>query len=68
MAAGPTGRVVGIDLADRLLDRARDKARQQNLSNVAFRHKRIWRTLATRMAVLGLEISKDWSREQESIT
>jgi len=36
-AVGPTGRVVGIDLADRLLERARDKALQQSLSNVEFR-------------------------------
>src|SRR5690349_10101521 len=34
---GPTGRVVGIDLADRLLNRARDKAQRQSLSNVEFR-------------------------------
>lgn len=37
IAVGPTGRVVGIDLADRLLDRARDKAHRQSLSNVEFR-------------------------------
>jgi ubiquinone/menaquinone biosynthesis C-methylase UbiE len=36
VAVGPTGRVVGIDLADRLLDRAREKALQQGLSNLEF--------------------------------
>src|SRR5215472_11913985 len=36
-AVGPTGRVIGADLADRLLDRAREKARQQGLFNVEFR-------------------------------
>jgi ubiquinone/menaquinone biosynthesis C-methylase UbiE len=34
---GPTGSVVGVDLADRLLDRAREKANQQGLTNVEFR-------------------------------
>ena len=36
-AVGPTGRVFGVDLADRLLDRARDKSRQHGLSNIEFR-------------------------------
>jgi ubiquinone/menaquinone biosynthesis C-methylase UbiE len=36
IAVGPNGRVIGVDLADRLLDRAQDKARHQNLSNVEF--------------------------------
>jgi ubiquinone/menaquinone biosynthesis C-methylase UbiE len=34
---GPTGLVLGIDLAERLLDRARDKARARGLGNVEFR-------------------------------
>ena len=34
----PAGRVIGVDLAERLLDLARDKAKQQNLRNVEFRH------------------------------
>jgi ubiquinone/menaquinone biosynthesis C-methylase UbiE len=34
---GPTGRVVGIDLAERLLDRARNKAGQESLWNIEFR-------------------------------
>jgi ubiquinone/menaquinone biosynthesis C-methylase UbiE len=37
IAVGPTGSVIGVDLADRLLDRARDKARRQGLSNAEFR-------------------------------
>jgi len=37
MAVGAAGRVVGIDLSDRLLDRARIKAVQLGLSNVEFR-------------------------------
>ena len=37
MAVGPTGHVVGVDLADQLLHRAREKARQRSLSNVEFR-------------------------------
>ena len=37
IAVGPTGPVIGVDLADRLLDRAREKARRQGLSNVEFR-------------------------------
>jgi ubiquinone/menaquinone biosynthesis C-methylase UbiE len=36
-AVGPTGLVIGVDLADQLLDRARKKAQQQGLSNVEFR-------------------------------
>jgi ubiquinone/menaquinone biosynthesis C-methylase UbiE len=36
-AVGPTGSVVGADLADQLLDRAREKARRQGLTNVEFR-------------------------------
>jgi ubiquinone/menaquinone biosynthesis C-methylase UbiE len=36
-AVGPTGLVIGADLANRLLDRAREKARQQGLFNVEFR-------------------------------
>jgi ubiquinone/menaquinone biosynthesis C-methylase UbiE len=37
MAVGPTGRVIGVDLADQLLDRAREKAQQHGLLNVEFR-------------------------------
>src|SRR5215472_7524290 len=37
ITVGPTGHVVGVDLADQLLHRAREKARQRNLSNVEFR-------------------------------
>jgi ubiquinone/menaquinone biosynthesis C-methylase UbiE len=37
IAVGPTGLVLGADLADELLGRARDKARQRSLSNVEFR-------------------------------
>jgi SAM-dependent methyltransferase len=37
IAVGPTGLVTGVDLADRLLDRAREKARQQGMFNVEFR-------------------------------
>ena len=36
-AVGPAGGVVGVDLADRLLDRARGKSLQQGLSNIEFR-------------------------------
>jgi ubiquinone/menaquinone biosynthesis C-methylase UbiE len=36
-AVGPAGHVIGADLADRLLERAREKARQQGLFNVEFR-------------------------------
>jgi len=34
---GPNGSVIGVDLAGRLLDRARDKAKALGLSNVKFR-------------------------------
>jgi ubiquinone/menaquinone biosynthesis C-methylase UbiE len=34
---GPTGSVLGIDLAENLLDRARGKARKRGLQNVEFR-------------------------------
>jgi 2-polyprenyl-3-methyl-5-hydroxy-6-metoxy-1,4-benzoquinol methylase len=34
---GPTGRVIGIDLAERLLEIARQKAASRNLANVEFR-------------------------------
>jgi ubiquinone/menaquinone biosynthesis C-methylase UbiE len=34
---GPNGLVIGADLAERLLDRARDKAKTLGLSNVEFR-------------------------------
>jgi ubiquinone/menaquinone biosynthesis C-methylase UbiE len=34
----PAGRVIGVDLAERLLELARDKAKQQNLRNVEFRY------------------------------
>ena len=37
IAVGPTGHVVGVDLADQLLHRAREKARQRSLSNAEFR-------------------------------
>src|ERR1700759_1643618 len=37
-AVGPSGHVVGVDLADRLLDRAREKSRHLGLGNIAFRH------------------------------
>jgi ubiquinone/menaquinone biosynthesis C-methylase UbiE len=36
-AVGLTGHVIGVDLADQLLDRARKKAGQQGLSNIEFR-------------------------------
>lgn len=36
-AVAPDGHVIGIDLADRLLERARDKARTHGLTNVEFR-------------------------------
>jgi ubiquinone/menaquinone biosynthesis C-methylase UbiE len=36
-AVGSTGSVIGVDLADRLLNRAREKADQQGLTNVEFR-------------------------------
>jgi ubiquinone/menaquinone biosynthesis C-methylase UbiE len=35
---GPDGRVIGADLAERLLDLARDKARRKGFRNVEFRH------------------------------
>ena len=35
---GPVGHVIGADLAERLLDLARDKARRKGLRNVEFRH------------------------------
>lgn len=35
---GPSGRVIGVDLAERLLDRARAKAEQAGLRNVEFRY------------------------------
>jgi ubiquinone/menaquinone biosynthesis C-methylase UbiE len=34
---GPTGKVLGVDLAENLLNRARAKAEQRNLHNVEFR-------------------------------
>jgi 2-polyprenyl-3-methyl-5-hydroxy-6-metoxy-1,4-benzoquinol methylase len=34
---GPTGRVIGVDLADRLLEIARQKAASRNLDNAEFR-------------------------------
>jgi ubiquinone/menaquinone biosynthesis C-methylase UbiE len=37
-AVGPDGSVLGVDLAARLLDRARTKARTYGLVNVEFRH------------------------------
>jgi ubiquinone/menaquinone biosynthesis C-methylase UbiE len=36
-AVGPAGSVVGVDLADQLLDRARERAGRQRLINVEFR-------------------------------
>src|SRR3954453_13663351 len=36
MAVGPSGRVIGIDLAQRLLDIARAKSAAQKLSNMDF--------------------------------
>jgi ubiquinone/menaquinone biosynthesis C-methylase UbiE len=36
-AVGPSGRVIGVDLADKLLGRARAKARDRGLANVEFR-------------------------------
>lgn len=36
LAVGPSGRVIGIDLAQRLLDIARAKAAAQNLRNIEF--------------------------------
>ncbi len=35
-AVGPTGRVAGVDLAERLLARGREKARRQGLTNIEF--------------------------------
>ena len=35
-AVGPTGRVTGVDLAERLLARGREKANQQGLNNIEF--------------------------------
>ncbi len=35
-AVGPTGRVTGVDLAERLLDRGREKAMQRGLTNIDF--------------------------------
>jgi ubiquinone/menaquinone biosynthesis C-methylase UbiE len=35
---GPDGHVIGADLAERLLDLARDKARRKGLSNLEFRY------------------------------
>jgi ubiquinone/menaquinone biosynthesis C-methylase UbiE len=37
VAVGPRGRVIGVDLAERLLARARVKAHQRQLQNVEFR-------------------------------
>jgi ubiquinone/menaquinone biosynthesis C-methylase UbiE len=36
-AVGPRGHIIGVDLADQMLDRARGKALQQGLSNIEFR-------------------------------
>ena len=36
-ALGPTGRVIGVDMTDEMLDKARANARQAGLSNVEFR-------------------------------
>src|SRR5262245_20699899 len=36
-AVGPDGHVIGVDLADRMLEQARDKARALGLTNVDFR-------------------------------
>jgi SAM-dependent methyltransferase len=36
-AVAPNGHVIGIDLADRMVDQARDKARTRGLTNVDFR-------------------------------
>ncbi len=35
-AVGPTGRVIGVDLADQLLALGREKAKQQGLTNIEF--------------------------------
>ena len=37
-AVGPSGRVVAVDLAERLLDLARAKAARENLQNIEFRN------------------------------
>src|SRR5262245_36078364 len=37
VAVGATGHVIGVDLAEKLLTRAREKARRQGLANVKFR-------------------------------
>lgn len=37
-AVGPSGRVIGLDLAPRLIALAREKAAKESLSNVEFRH------------------------------
>ncbi len=36
-AVGPTGRVIGVDMTDEMLAKARDNARRTGLSNVEFR-------------------------------
>jgi ubiquinone/menaquinone biosynthesis C-methylase UbiE len=36
-AVGPTGQVLGVDVATALLELARNKAQQQNLANIEFR-------------------------------
>jgi arsenite methyltransferase len=38
---GPTGRVIGVDMTDDMLERARENARQLGASNVEFRKGRI---------------------------
>ena len=35
---GPAGRVIGIDLSDRMLEMGRDKARRAHVANLEFRH------------------------------
>jgi ubiquinone/menaquinone biosynthesis C-methylase UbiE len=37
VAVGPTGQVLGVDVATALLELARNKAQQQNLANIEFR-------------------------------
>jgi ubiquinone/menaquinone biosynthesis C-methylase UbiE len=44
VAVGPTGSVTGVDLAEQLLSRAQEKARNQGLSNLQFIHADMERT------------------------
>ena len=52
---GPTGRVIGVDDADRLLEPARRRAADAGLTNVSFERADVtaWRTTGTLDAVVG---------------